>query len=76
MIDVKNKDLPDTRSFSKNRCLMFVKGATSHQQGQGEPRGKPHRNYGPRSKNDLDSLAYDLGLFSLGLFSLCKRLIL
>jgi hypothetical protein len=50
---------------------MFVKGATTHKQGRGELRGEQHWNYGPRSKNDLDLLAYDLGMFFL-----FKRLIL
>jgi len=59
------------RSTYENRCLMSVNAANSHKQGQGELLGKPHRNYGPRSKKDLDPLAYDLSLFSL-----CKRLIL
>jgi hypothetical protein len=40
-------------------------------QGQGEPRGKQHRNYESRCKNDLDPFAYEPSLFFL-----CKRLIL
>jgi hypothetical protein len=54
---------------------MFVKGATNHRQVQGEPRGKQpwswSGNRGHESKNDLGCPASDLGLFSL-----CKRLIL
>jgi len=63
--------VPRPRNICENRCSMFVKGATNDKQGRCTLRGKRHSNRGPGSKNYLVILSYDLGLFFL-----CKQLIL